>query len=134
MVSKVAVIALVAIVACPILLGYAMNLSEVTETDYKMSDDTLNVTPLLQDGYEYSYAAANVVDLNTRYYESGTPGDSPVVPEYLKFTTAKTAIPLSYTKNTNWVPGSVHPLNDFKYYYFIKHMYSYVYVYLYKYY
>ena len=93
MVSKVAVIALVAIVACPILLGYALNLSEVTETGYKLSDDTLNVTPLLQDGYDYSYAAANITDLNSRFYQAG----SPTTPDYTVSTT-KSAIQVS--KNT----------------------------------
>lgn len=93
MVSKVAVIALVAIVACPILLGYALNLSEVTETGYKMSDDTLNVTPLLQDGYDYNYAESNIVDLNTRFNESG----SPTTPDF-KVTTTKSSIQVS--KNT----------------------------------
>lgn len=108
MVSKVAVIALVAIVACPILLGYAMNLTEVTETDYRLSDDVLNVTPLLQDGYEYSYAAANVTDLNSRFYEAGAPS----VPDYVRMTTTKT--PLQLTKKTT---VDVSPLlADFSYY------------------
>ena len=109
MVSKVAVIALVAIVACPILLGYALNLTEVTETDYRLSDDVLNVTPLLQDGYEYSYAAANVMDLNTRFYQARAPAD----PDYVRMTATKT--PIQLTKKTT---VDVAPLlSDFSHYY-----------------
>ena len=118
-VPKIAVIALVAVIAVPILLGYALNLTEVTETDYIMSDDNVNVTPLLQDGYEYNYVAANVVDVNTRFYESGVPGNSPVVADYNKFTTTKSSIQLSRSLVNNGVPSLVHNLSDFKYYYFI---------------
>lgn len=111
-VSKIAIIALVVIVACPILLGYALNLSEVTETDYKMKDDTLNVTPILQDGYDYSYAAADIYDLNTRFKQAGSPAE----PSYLKYTTARTAIPMS----VSYSPGGPHTLADFSYLYYVQ--------------
>ena len=113
MVSKVAVIALVAIVACPILLGYAMNLSEVTETDYKLSEDNLNVTPLLQDSTEYSYASANIVDLNTRFMENY---QYPSYPYFNNVTSAKTAIPMSVSTS----PGGPHNLADFTYLYYVQ--------------
>ena len=64
MVKKIAVIALVAIVACPILLGYAMNLDQTTVTDYKQSDDSVNISPLLWSGTNYTYAHADVYQLN----------------------------------------------------------------------
>lgn len=65
MVSKAAVIAIVAILAVPILLGYALNVEQVTETDYKTTGDPVNVTPLLQNGTDYSYAHADTYQLNT---------------------------------------------------------------------
>ena len=64
-VPKVAVIALVAIVAIPILLGYAMNISEVTHTGYAPDGDSVNVTPLLQTDTGYSYTNANIYQLNS---------------------------------------------------------------------
>ena len=114
MVSRVAVIALVAIVACPILLGYAMNLSESTETKYISNDDDLNVTNLLNDGYSYSYAAADVVDLNTRFREGGIDSN----PEY-SLTATKTSIPISQRLYVDRVTGATHTLADYKFYYFV---------------
>jgi hypothetical protein len=66
-VSKIAVIAIVAIVAAPILLGYAFNLSEETVTDYKPDGDSVNVTPLLQTGTAYNNANAEINKLNTEF-------------------------------------------------------------------
>lgn len=65
MVSKVAVIALVGILAVPILLGYAMNVQQVTETDYKINGDSVNVSELLKSGSSYGYANANTYQVNT---------------------------------------------------------------------
>ena len=67
MVSKVAVIALVAIVACPILLGYAFNLSETTITDYEPDKDSVNVTPLLMNGIAYTDTSAETYTINTNF-------------------------------------------------------------------
>ena len=53
MVSKVAVIALVAIVAVPIMLGYAFNLTETTKTIYTDGVET-NVTEYITRGTYYS--------------------------------------------------------------------------------
>ena len=93
MVSKVAVIAIVGIVAIPILLGYALNLNEVTETDYKTAGDSVNVTPLLQNGTDYTYANADIYQLNTRLNS----GSIPVIPDYNNITATKTAYPLTKT-------------------------------------
>lgn len=68
MVSKIAVIALVAIVATPILLGFAFNLSEVSETDYRMDGDTVNVTPLLRTGTHYTTTSADTYQINSKFY------------------------------------------------------------------
>ena len=67
MVSKVAVIAIVGIVAIPILLGFGLNLNEVTETEYKPSGEAINVTPLLQNGATYTLAHADAYTLNTNF-------------------------------------------------------------------
>lgn len=67
MVSKIAVTALVLIIATPILLGYAFNLTEVTETGYKANDDSVNVTPLLKSGERYTSAAADLYSINTDF-------------------------------------------------------------------
>lgn len=93
MVSKVAVIAIVGIVAIPILLGYALNLNDVTETDYKTAGDSVNVTPLLQNGTDYTYANADIYQLNTRLNS----GSIPVIPDYNNITATKTAYPLTKT-------------------------------------
>ena len=93
MVSKVAVIAIVGIVAIPILLGYALNLNEVIETDYKITGDSVNVTPLLQNGTEYTYANADIYQLNTKLNAGGIP----VIPDYNNITATKSAYPLTKT-------------------------------------
>ena len=109
MVSKIAVIALVAIVACPILLGYAMNLEETTVTDYRPTDDSVNVTPLLQNGTEWSYADADPTQLNSpaNSFEFSTVG-SKVVPLYNNITTVKTTTPLQQVHYPSW-PGGTQP-------------------------
>ena len=66
-VSKVAIMALVGILAVPILLGYALNLEEVADTDYKLDGEAVNVTPLLQNGATYTLAHADVYKLNTNF-------------------------------------------------------------------
>ena len=82
-VPKVAVIALVAIIAVPILLGYAMNLNEVSITDYKVSDgDPVNVTSLLMNGSNNSVAYGDAYQLNTKF--DTTWDDAPLYPIYNK--------------------------------------------------
>lgn len=94
MVSKVAVIAIVGIVAIPILLGYALNLNEVTETDYKTAGDSVNVTPLLQNDVMYTYANADIYQLNTKFYIGS---NTKVIPLYNNLTTTKSSYPLTET-------------------------------------
>lgn len=65
MVPKVAVVALVAIIAVPILMGYAFNLEEVQESDWKLSGEAVNVTSLLMNDVEYSTAHGDTYQLNT---------------------------------------------------------------------
>ena len=65
MVSKAVVIALVAIVACPILLGYGLNLQPTTHTDYAPSNDPVDVTNFLLNSTYHGAAFADVYKLNT---------------------------------------------------------------------
>lgn len=95
MVSKIAVIAIVGILAVPILLGYALNLEQVTETDYKTTDDSVNVTPLLQTGIEYNYANADAYQLNTNFIKRGLIPKMPTVPIFEKVSNNKTSYNLT---------------------------------------
>lgn len=98
MVSKIAVIALVAIVAAPIMLGYAMNLTEVTSTEYKSSGDKLNVTETLWNSTAYSYSLADIYQVNTdMIWQNG----SPSMPVYNNITTVNTSYNLTYAAYTN---------------------------------
>lgn len=65
MVSKVAVIAIVGILAVPIIMGYAFNFEEVQETEWKLSGEAVDVTSLLMNDVEYSTALADIYQLNT---------------------------------------------------------------------
>lgn len=105
MVKKIAVIALVAIIAVPILLGYAMNLTVVTESDYRTKDDTVDVTQLLINDKAYTYADANIYQLNSNFKV----GDSPYIPQYANISFVKTSLLLYsakinpvFSKFVNW--------------------------------
>lgn len=114
MVSKVAVIALVAIVACPILLGYALNLDEVSETGYVQQKDAINVTPLLQDSIGYSYAHADVYNLNSKIYlEGGFPG----MPLFKSLGGNSSSLPVTGLQLTNSLPSGTFVLNVYKYFF-----------------
>lgn len=110
MVSKVAVIALVAIVACPILLGYAMNLDQTTETDYRPSSDTVNATQMLQNGADYTLAKGDIYQMNTTFTFGG------VLPEYKKFVSNKTSLEL--TKGGGIGGGSTQSFTGFNVFYY----------------
>lgn len=103
-VSKVAIMALVGILAVPILLGYALNLEEVAETDYKLDGEAVNVTPLLQNGIYSTYANADVYQLNTNFRQYGD-----MYPIFNTITTTNTSLPMGYTYYT---AGSYPNFND----------------------
>lgn len=95
-VSKIAVMALVGILAVPILLGYALNLSEVTETEYKPDGESINVTSLLETGTAYTSANADAFKINTDFEYGGTE----VLPSYNNQVTYKTSLPGNQTAIT----------------------------------
>ena len=108
MVSKVAVIALVAIVACPILIGYAMNLNETTITEYKTDNNQMNVTQLLQTGTDWSIAQGDPYTMNSKAlsrFTSYLNNQLPSYPIYNKTSTVKTSMPM-YQTISNWNGGS----------------------------
>lgn len=123
MVSKVAVIALVVIVACPILLGYAMNLQQVDITDYKTTGDSVNVTPLLQSGTDYSYVHADSYSLNSNFLfeHRGYNLTSKIAPIYESVTSTKSAFPMMqwtvYNQNDPY-PGARILLSNIDYFYY----------------
>lgn len=103
MVSKVAVIALVAILAVPILLGYGMNLQEVTETDYKESGDSVNVTSLLQNSVEYTDVVANTYQINSNFRTNYVDNASiPAVPNYNTISSIKSPYTMTQYFENNW--------------------------------
>lgn len=116
-VSKVAVIALVAIVAVPIIMGYAFNLNETTITDYKKANDSVNVTELLQNGTAYTYAHADSARLNTfnTTYSGGL--HQTTWPVYESFSSIKSSLYLdhSYVRTAGSVPGSAGILTQYAY-------------------
>lgn len=122
MVSKVAVIALVAIVACPILLGYAMNLSEVSETDYRVSGESVNVTPLLYTGSEYTAANADINKLNTDF--TWISSEKPIYPLYNKLGLTKTSLPIYTGSNSNWSGETQNLTNVVEYFALLEYNYS----------
>lgn len=96
MVSKIAVIALVAIVACPILIGYAMALEETTETGYKEGSYT-NVTPLIKNSTAYDFTSADIYSINAdNFYDVFSASSPHFYPNYIKNTTAVTPIVKRY--------------------------------------
>ena len=90
MVSKVAGIALVLIVAAPILLGYALNLTETSETGWKGTGDITNVTPLLTNGRDYNYVAADIYTLNTNLQIYDPP--TPIYPIYESRSSSRSSV------------------------------------------
>ena len=100
MVSKVAVIALVAIIAVPILLGYALNLEQVTETEYKPEGEAINLTPLLMTDTAYTTAQADYYRINTDFSNM----QYQVMPIYEKRSSTYSSLQLFQT-TFNLAPG-----------------------------
>lgn len=95
MVSKVAVMAIVGIIAVPILLGYALNLEQTIETDYKVTGDSVNVTQILQNDMGYSYAQGDTYNNNTSFGLRVGGELIGYLPEYQGFSTTKSSLPLN---------------------------------------
>ena len=94
MVSKITVMAIVVILAAPILIGYGMNLENDTETRYERTGSATIVTGLLNNGMVYSYTNANVNNLNFDNIHYNTT-QYHTIPNYVAFTTTKSSIQLT---------------------------------------
>ena len=109
MVSKVAVMALVAIVAVPILMGYALNVETEEGTRYVQSGDSTDVTGLLTNSTTYSYTNANIYEMNWANLATDVdtvapdflnPADNVIgynLPLYNKLTSTKSSMALTRT-------------------------------------
>lgn len=118
MVSKVAVIALVAIISVPILLGFAMNLDPVTRTDYQATTDTVNVTPLLQNGTSYSNVHADPYELNVNFAPNVPNTTVKTLPYYESVTTTMGSFPIERTTYTGDYPHNTFALGIYEQFYF----------------
>ncbi len=103
MVNKIAVMAVVLIVAVPILLGYGLAFEEVEKTTWNESN-TRSITSVLYNDTKYSDVALNSYSINSKIIEGK------YYPEYVKIASSPaTSIPLareSFSSSTTFVPNS----------------------------
>lgn len=116
MVSKIAVMAVVAVVAVPILLGYGLNIQSDTYTAYEKDKASLDVTEYLYnvtDTSKRDYTAADLYLFNsTSFYQS----DVNILPWYQSITSNKTSI---QTRQVHYdsMGSTFTPGNPLEYYY-----------------
>lgn len=121
MVSKVTAMALVAIIAVPILAGFALNFQDVSETRYTPGDVRTNVTPLLYNATDYDIVTANTYELNADNFTRGITGKlgeddlSYYIPNYNNYSSSESSLPYSRTVYTAQAPSAA-VLNDYNIY------------------
>lgn len=108
MVSKIAVIALVLIVAAPILLGYGLNIETEEYTSYEPGAAETNVTPLIALSNEYRYVNADAYSINTQKFIT----DQPL---YVKYTHARTSLYMQHDYTGGWDGNAFYQLDAFTY-------------------
>lgn len=119
MVNKIAVIAIVALVAIPIGLGYALNFQDVEYTRYT-DDKVTNVTDYLQTSTMDTYAATNTYSLNTFNYRpygnvlTSENISTPIIPEYKKEIMG-TSGSIVYIKSNNLLNSPAGTVWDYGY-------------------
>lgn len=114
-VPKIAIIAIVAILAVPILLGYAMNLNEVTVTDYESNNDSMNVTQLLQTGTDWNIAYGDPYQLNINARANIIVNNiEPALPIFNTVSTVRTAMPLGDQWSGTWGGGVYSNMSQFQ--------------------
>lgn len=92
MVSKIAVMAVMAVVAVPILIGYGMNIQTESYTDYESgsyTDITDYVYNIKADETKLRYTAADLYHFNSRSF---TLGESIIYPRFEQIFTTKSPI------------------------------------------
>lgn len=100
MVSKVTVLALVAIIAVPILVGYGLNVETEEGTRYVQDGDAIDVTGLLTNNVTYSYTSANVYEMNFDNLTTSVYGSTSLaynIPIYNVLSSTKSTIALNRT-------------------------------------
>ena len=110
MVSKITAMAMVAIIAVPILIGYGVNFQEYTDTSYTAAPAT-NVTDYLMTGMEYEYSNANTYQLNSNVISLDPSNSPPTVsdsglrfyPKYKTFSAAASSVPMTYVNDGHTV-------------------------------
>lgn len=113
MVNKIAIMALVGILAVPILLGYGLNLNEVTETDYAPEGEPVNVTQLLKNGTAYTTTRADPYTLNTNFEIY----DTSAMPRYAVSGTSSSYPMRQFIFSPGDYYSSTLRFSDFKYFY-----------------
>lgn len=107
MVSKVAVMALVAVVAVPILLGFGLNIETVDKQVWAGNNDPINLSDYLMNSFDSSAATftdADIYQMNSNIFyryayidpETGRGTDLMMYPEYQKITSTNTALPMNF--------------------------------------
>lgn len=110
MVSKIAVIALVLVVAVPILMGYGLNIETETHTTYTEDLEKTNVTPLIAQSEEYRYVVADAYSLNTQ-------PDLYQAPIYVKHSSAYSSLYFHQSYARDWNGGAYFATANFQYFY-----------------
>lgn len=97
MVSKIAVMALVAVVAVPILLGYGLNINTVDEQIWSQNGDPVNAKDYLLTTFDATGATftdADIYKMNSNIFWRW-PSDDSIYPQYVGFTRAASAIKMA---------------------------------------
>ena len=101
MVSKIAVIALVAVVAVPILLGYGLNIETTDEPIWVTDGKPINASNYLIDTFDSqksSWTSADIYQMNSNVFEKDAMIDT--YPVYESTTTADSPIKLNQSYET----------------------------------
>ena len=116
MVNKIAVIAIVAILAVPIMIGYGMNLEPTVVTEYLADNDQVNTTQLLQNGTVPNYLHADAYQINTSFSYPGV-GTADLIPSYygISSTVSSYCLRVFHYKNQSW--NNVNQNIDYPYFY-----------------
>lgn len=115
MVSKLAVTAIVVLVAAPILLGYATAFGDVEHVKYN-EESSKNVTDLLYNSTDHTYTYANSYVLNSAVWASSNGSSNSVerlYPIYRTITENYTSLPIGVSDSV----ASSYTLSGYSYLY-----------------
>ena len=100
MVSKIAVTAIVLVVAVPILLGYGMAFKEVTKSSWDPTGESVLITDVITNDMDYSYVTLDTYSANSALYIPGHfESGYGITPAYPNKTTAATLLGYSEVFN-----------------------------------